>query len=86
MRGADASPGSLVKIEGVDEMLELPTRGLLTLPQLQRIRRQFIAMRRMPMMAVGKGGGGGSLGGEVGEEGMRREFVAYLNGQFEAGA
>jgi len=58
--------GGEISIPGVDEKIQLPVTPL-NLPQLQRIRRQFIALNRVNTFEVGRVG---------------PMFVGYLNDAF----
>ena len=82
--GADG--GGVVKIKDVEEVVELPVGAGVSMAMLQRMRRGFIAMERLPMMAVGMGelGKGKSNERDVGDAAVKRRFVAYLNTQFQA--
>jgi protein KTI12 len=53
-------------VPGIDEKIQLPVTPL-NLPQLQRIRRQFIALNRVNTFDVGRVG---------------PMFVGYLNDNF----
>ena len=59
--------GGEVKVDGVDDPIQLPTRSL-ALPQLQRIRRQFITLNRQHTLEKKRIG---------------PLFVDYLNDQFQ---
>lgn len=50
--------------EGAEMVIELPVSAQVSLPQLQRLRRQFIGMNRV---------------NEVGKERIRALFVDYIN-------
>ena len=58
--------GGSVPIAEVDHAVELPT-SQISIPQLQRIRRQFIALNRQHSLSKAR---------------VREIFVDYLNDQF----
>ncbi|KIW01764.1 uncharacterized protein PV09_06937 [Verruconis gallopava] len=58
--------GGEVKVSGVDDAIQLPTHPL-SLPQLQRMRRQFIALNRQHTLEKAR---------------IRQLFVDYLNDAF----
>ena len=60
--------GGLVSVAGVESAVELPTSAL-SLPQLQRIRRQFIALNRQHTLEKAR---------------IKQLFVDYLNDTFRS--
>ncbi|KAG5931867.1 hypothetical protein E4U53_001569 [Claviceps sorghi] len=58
-----------------DLVVDLPAGKKLALPQLQRLRRAFVALNR--------GGIGLESVGNMASDGMREVFVSYLNDAFE---
>ena len=58
--------GGEIKVPDVEKPIELPASPM-TLPQLQRIRRQFITMNRQHSFSKGR---------------MKEVFVDYLNAEF----
>lgn len=64
---ADEGGGS-VAVEGTEREIELPGTGAVGLPQLQRLRRQFVTMNRTH---------------EIRMERVKDLFVEYLNDAFQ---
>lgn len=60
------NPGGLVKLEGADEMVQLPYQ--LTLPELNRKRRTFIALNKMKPIEIGH---------------IKSRFVDYVRSSFD---
>jgi protein KTI12 len=58
--------GGEIKVPDVEKPIELPAAPM-TLPQLQRIRRQFIAMNRQHSLSKAR---------------VKEVFVDYLNSEF----
>lgn len=58
--------GGEITVQDVEKPIELPATPM-TLPQLQRIRRQFITMNRQHSFSKAR---------------MREVFVDYLNNEF----
>lgn len=58
--------GGEITVQGVDKLIELPATPM-TLPQLQRIRRQFITMNRQHNLSKAR---------------VKEVFVDYLNSEF----
>lgn len=58
--------GGEIAVQDVEKPIELPASPM-TLPQLQRIRRQFIAMNRQHSLSKAR---------------IKENFVDYLNGEF----
>ncbi|KAF2029251.1 chromatin associated protein KTI12 [Setomelanomma holmii] len=58
--------GGSIKVQDVDKPIELPATPM-TLPQLQRIRRQFISMNRQHSLSKAR---------------VKEVFVDYLNSEF----
>jgi protein KTI12 len=58
--------GGEVTVKDVDDVLQLPT-STLSLPQLQRLRRQFITLNRQHSLEKSR---------------IRKLFVDYLNDSF----
>jgi protein KTI12 len=58
--------GGEVKVQDVEKPIELPATST-SLPQLQRIRRQFIAMNRQHSLSKAR---------------VKEVFVDYLNSEF----
>ncbi len=61
--------GGTIKVPDVETPIELPAMPM-TLPQLQRIRRQFITMNRQHSFSKAR---------------IKEVFVDYLNAEFERG-
>lgn len=59
--------GGQVSVSGVEQVLELPATPM-TLPQLQRIRRQFITLNRQHSISKAR---------------VKEIFVGYLNDEFQ---
>lgn len=59
--------GGQLPVAGVEQALELPVTPM-TLPQLQRIRRQFITLNRQHSISKAR---------------IKETFVGYLNDEFQ---
>lgn len=88
--GRDEESGGKRGNDGGRLELQLPTQTL-SMPHLQRLRRQFTALQRQQMGAQGMGGvaraaddRGGN--GENRSKRIARLFVDWLNDRFESGA